>query len=75
MKKICVVDRVEDGIITLLPDDGGESIELFAKDHPDFSPNCAVVLENGTARLAKEGEREDKTEQNRERLKRLFDRK
>lgn len=74
MKKICIADRIEDGVITLVPDDGSETIELFAKDYPTLSAGDAVVFENGTARPAQPGEREDNTEQNKERLKRLFNR-
>lgn len=75
MKKTYVADRVEDGIITLIPDGGGDTVELFAKDYPFIRPNDAVVSENGLFRAARDGERESKTEENRERLKRLFNKK
>ncbi|MDD6095058.1 MAG: DUF3006 family protein [Clostridia bacterium] len=72
MKKICVADRIEDGVIVLIPDDGTEPVELKAEDYPQIKVNDAVVFENGKVRPAVPGEHEDKREENKERLNRLF---
>ena len=72
MKKICVVDRIEDGIITLVPDDGSEIIELKAEKYPHLKTGDAVVKTRCRVRYATPEEHPDKTEDNKERLEKLF---
>lgn len=72
MKKICIVDRIEDGIITLVPDDGSEIIELKAEKYPDLKTGDAVVKTRCRVRPATAEEHPDKTEDNKERLEKLF---
>ncbi len=72
MKKICIVDRIEDGIITLVPDDGSEIIELKAEKYPDLKTGDAVVKTRCRVRPATAEERPDRTADAAERLNDLF---
>ncbi len=72
MKKVCVVDRIEDGIITLIPDDGSEIIELKAEKYPDLKTGDAVVKTRCRVRYATPEEHPDKKEDNAKRLNDLF---
>ena len=72
MKKICVVDRIEDGIITLVPDDGSEIIELKAEKYPHLKAGDAVVKTRCRLRYATAEEHPDKKAANKERLENLF---
>ena len=72
MKKICVVDRIEDGVIVLVPDDGSENIELSAESFPALRVNDAAVYEDGEIRPATADEHQNRMDENRERLRRLF---
>lgn len=72
MKKVCVVDRIEDGIITLVPDDGSESINLPAEKYPLLKVGDAVVKTRCRVRPATKEEHRDMKEENKNRLKKMF---
>lgn len=67
----CVVDRVEDGVMVLVPDSGDKVIEVPSKLFPVFKENegCTVFLEG--EKIIKIIRREVSTD-NKDRLKKLF---
>ena len=68
-KKTAVIDRIEEGIATVIPDDGGEIFTCPAGD--DLAEGTAVVIEeDGSVRPALEGERKERN--TKEKLKKLF---
>ena len=69
MEKItAVIDRIDQGIATVIPDDGSP---LFTCPLPEgFFEGQTVILENGTVRPAEDGEIPPRG--NKERLRNLF---
>lgn len=73
-KRIYIIDRIEDGIATLIAEDNGDvvSVEVVDSDFPKV--NDAVVIENGAVRFVPREEYTGKAEENKNRLKNLFGR-
>ena len=68
-KKTAVIDRIEEGIAVIIPDDGGEIFTCPAKE--GFAEGAAVVIEeDGTVRTALPDETKKKN--TKEKLKNLF---
>lgn len=68
-KRTAVIDRIEEGIAVVIPDDGGEIFTCPAKD--GLAEGMAVVIEEGgTVRAALPGERKKRS--TKEKLQRLF---
>ncbi len=68
-KKTAVIDRIEEGIATVIPDDGGKIFTCPAEE--GFAEGVAVVIEeDGTVRIALCGEKKERN--TKEKLKKLF---
>lgn len=72
MKTVCIVDRIENGIAVLVPDDGSPVREERVEKYPFLASGEAAVYEDGKLRPAEKGEREDRRESNAQRLEKLF---
>ena len=69
MKKYtAVIDRIEEGIATLIPDDGSAPFNLALSD--EYSEGQTVVICEGGVRPAEEWEKPMRN--NKQRLKNLF---
>ena len=67
-KKTAVIDRIEEGIATIIPDDGSEIFTLTVTE--EFSEGQTVIIEENGIRPASECEKPPRS--NKERLKNLF---
>ncbi|MBQ2730098.1 MAG: DUF3006 domain-containing protein [Clostridia bacterium] len=67
-KKTAVIDRIDEGIATVIPDDGSEIITLPLPE--GFAEGQTVIIENGAVRHANEDESPPRN--NKERLRNLF---
>lgn len=68
-KQTAVIDRIEEGIAVIIPDDGGDILTCPAKE--GFAEGMAVVIEeDGTVRIALCGEKKERN--TKEKLKKLF---
>ena len=67
-KYTAVIDRIEEGIATLIPDDGTEPFNLRLPE--GYAEGQAVVICDGSVRPAEEWERPRKN--NKQRLRDLF---
>ena len=74
---IYVVDRIEEGIAVLVPDEGGDAVNLPTDILPGIAEGTAVAIgEDGKSlRILTGAERPPEREQNRARLHTLFGRK
>ena len=67
-KKTAVIDRIEEGIATVIPDDGSP---LFTIPLPEgFFEGQTVIITDDGIRVAEDGEKP--TRNNKERLRNLF---
>ena len=66
--KTAVIDRIENGIATIIPDDGSDMFTLTVTK--EFSEGQTVIIEDGGIRPANECEKPPRN--NKERLKNLF---
>lgn len=71
---IYIIDRIEEGIIVLVPDEGGLAVNLPADALPDAAEGSAVEIADGgeRVRLLTSAERPPEKERNRARLHTLF---
>lgn len=67
-KKTAVIDRIEEGIATIIPDDGSEIFTLPVEN--GFFEGQTVIMEENGIRPANEDEKPERT--NSQRLKDLF---
>ncbi len=67
-KKTAVIDRIEDGIATIIPDDGSSPLTIPLPD--GFSEGQAVIITDSGVRHAEEWEKTRRN--NKERLRNLF---
>ena len=66
--KTAVIDRIEEGIATIIPDDGSEIFTLTVTE--EFSEGQTVIIEENGIRPAEDAEMPPRN--NKERLKKLF---
>lgn len=66
--KTAVIDRIEEGIATVIPDDGGEIFSLPVTE--EFSEGQTVVITENGIRAAEESEKPKRS--NKDRLRNLF---
>ncbi len=67
-KRTAVIDRIEEGIATIIPDDGAEIFTLAVEE--GFFEGQTVVIEENGIRPAEDAEMPPRN--NKERLKKLF---